>query len=214
MLENPKEPDGVKLKDDGAQPTGRLAIKDWIGFAFSVLAFSISALTFYVTNLRVEENAIARIADVSLDDSEDSADSRNGYIGVRVFFFNSGNRPAVVLEPQYGFSKTGIGDTRCQGENCRVEVASKTFPLVLIPHDIRVIDLKIPVRLADAARLMSGDTNQNQEAVRRFYANLVFPALDSDGKEHSATSAQMRVDLTEKGATLDAPNMMLIPLLR
>jgi hypothetical protein len=213
-------------ESDASQASG-LAMKDGISLAFSALALLLSAWSFYKTVIEVDDNAQARIvgADIVPGDQHDSA---NGYIKgsivVHVAYLNSGNRPALIMGTEYFL--TSPSDATGIGFGGAAHVAPNTFPLVLSPHHVRVIDLGIPVLYivdnyeqgsplskvqltpeptvigkckGGSTILRSLDGTPNDPALHRFFLRLDYAALDSNGETHNSTSgAQFKIDVTPK----------------
>jgi len=95
------------------------------------LALCVAALSFWFSNLRVEDNALARIADLEVEPG-DAADPVKGYINgwivARTTFFNAGNRPAVILKIDYMMAPNSGFDNFAFGDNA-VPQDQKIFPL-------------------------------------------------------------------------------------
>lgn len=179
-----------------------LGVKEWIGFAFSAMALSVSAVTYYTNNILVKDKAYARIADLSV--------GAGGFVVVQVAFFNAGNRPALVLGSEYQLSdRPSLDDGGFGGD---VEVDSETFPMVLAPRDLKLADLRIPLQAIIANYSsgavvspeddLSGEARLERvgaasESLRRFYAGLRVKAVDSLGVTHISWSGmQVAIDVS------------------
>ena len=79
--------------------------KDWMTLTFSASALLVSALSFYFTNVLVDDSAIVRLVDVHSIPGDASVyegrADKNGIIVAKFAFANTGNRPAVLLAAEF-----------------------------------------------------------------------------------------------------------------
>jgi hypothetical protein len=167
-----------------------LTLKDWITLGFSFVAVSISILSFYFSNLRVEDNLQARVADISLDTRPDDPQKAD-YMRARVVLVNSGNRPAMLLKARYFFSGSPDRNHGGFGNDCGVpetdcDVPEGALPLLIQPRDIRLLQLRIALGNAVAninhgARIENPPWNEPGKS-GRFFVGLEMESLDSKGE--------------------------------
>jgi len=182
-----------------------MAGKDWLSVLFSVCALSVSLLTFYFSNLRVEDNAMIRISDIGIragDKDDPNKKYINGCVTTQASFVNAGNRPAIVLSAIYQMSDQM--DLNNGGFGSDVVTPQGTFPLVLPPRDIRLVELCIPVGNVlsnfKSGRELSISEAGNRLGVRRFFAGFRIYSLDSLGMQHDSwTGMQLGIDVSENG---------------
>lgn len=185
-----------------------LSVKEWIGFGFSTLALLLSAAGFYFGNLRVDDHALARVAelDLTLGDSLHA----DGDVVARIAFANPGNRTAVVMAAEYQLSATPTLAQGGMGATFRMEA----LPLVLAPRDTRVVDFRIPAQdfmdyhgnaapVAEGerrGRLARADSAPAPGERRRVHVVMRFASLDSEGEVHDVWSGSLfTVDVTPEG---------------
>jgi hypothetical protein len=181
-----------------------MTLKDWTGISFSALALCISVLSFYFSNVRVEDNAIVRISDLTVKAGDkDDPDKQyiNGFVTAQASFVNAGNRPAIVLSAVYQLSDRPNLDNGGFGSD--VVTDDKTFPLVLPPRDIRLVELRIPIRQVvtnfGSGLALSGEDADNRTGRQRFFAGFRISSLDSQGLLHDSwTGMQLRIDVSNK----------------
>jgi hypothetical protein len=182
-----------------------MTIKDWTGILFSTFALCISVLSFYFSNIRVEDNAIVRISDVLVNagDKDDPGKQYiNGFVTAQASFVNAGNRPAIILSASYQLSdRPNLSNG---GFGSDVVTDPKTFPLVLPPRDMRLVELRIPVMEVlnnfESGLELRGEDADNRPGRRRFFAGFRVNSLDSQGVLHDSwTGMQLRVDVSKHG---------------
>jgi hypothetical protein len=166
------------------------AVKDFIALGFSLVALTLSVASFYFTNFRLDNKLQVRVAEITLDNSSEDSANPEFFVVVRVAFTNAGNRPAVVLSAMYQFSNSPNKDSGAMGGWCTT--AKETFPLFIQPHDIRLVDLKIPANGmianfdsgAPVTTPISSDSGQESQ----FFYALAFKSLDSEGAYYDVLS--------------------------
>lgn len=202
-----------------------LVLKDWLGFLFSAVAIAISAASYYANNFRVENNTLARITDVTIDavaPDDPMNEYRNGNIVLKVAFFNAGNRPAIITGATYQLSD--LPNLENGGFGNEVLVDPGTFPILVAARDLRLVNLKIPVRSVvdsfDHGARVPQSTSSPQQELRRFFAGLRYEAIDSAGMMHLAWSGmEISIDVSKMGWRRLGPaspkkQFSLTPLLR
>jgi hypothetical protein len=183
------------------------SFKDWIALGFSFVALLISALSFYFSNLRVEDSLQARVADISLDANPDDPQKAD-YMRVRIALVNGGNRPAMLLKARYFFSgspdrQVGFGSD-CGVPETDCDVPEGGLPLLIQPRDIRLLGLRIPLGMAVAnvnhgARIEKPPWNKPGES-GRFFVQLEMESLDSKGETRGAqVDLSAAIDVHEQG---------------
>jgi hypothetical protein len=106
----------------------------------AVAALLFSIYNFWFANLHVIDKAAGRVAE-----ADGPAAGNGNAIVLKVAFFDSGNRNAVIM----GASYTLLDQQQNQYGDPPV-YAGNPFPLLLLPHDIRVVAMTIPA--ADVTR--------------------------------------------------------------
>lgn len=180
-----------------------MPFKDLLSVTLSTIALCVSLATFYFTNLRVDDNSFVRISDWSVHrgNSTDPDDGyKNGFVAAQATFANAGNRPAMVLSATYQLSDQPDLDNGGFGDNAIVD--DKTFPLMLPPRDMRLVELRIPIRMLikDKNNTKTIQTDSNLRPVRRYFAGFRVSSLNSQGAMHDAwTGMQIQIDVSEHG---------------
>jgi hypothetical protein len=118
------------------------------------------------------------------------------YGDVKTLFFNAGNRPAVVIGVTYMVYPRANHDEIGFGADALV--AANTLPMVLQPHDARLISLKIPLKhIVDNYEHGTPIVDRNNHTLYEFYVEVNFEALDSVGISHSSsTGFQIRTEVS------------------
>lgn len=180
-------------------------LKDWISIfalGISIIALSLSIISFYYSTLRVDDNALARIADIATASNEE-------FIVAQVAFVNTGNRPAIVMRAEYQLNNSldkeklpiGGGDVRTN---------AGVFPLLLAPRDVRLVSLRIPIKqiieiYASGAKV-EHPPPELKEPLKGFFAGFMFVSLDSLGKVHAAsTGMQIELHVIRSGLEMLGP---------
>jgi hypothetical protein len=199
-----------------------MSAKDLFGILFSASALVISAASYYVSNVRVDNDASARVTDMRVE-AVNAEDSLNGYksgnIVVKVTFVNAGNRPAIVTKATFqlsdrpDLSNGGFGDEAI--------TADGTFPILIAPKDLRLVNLKIPLKFAiasfDSGAKLPGKADSD---LRRLFAGFRYDAIDSSGALHSSWSGmEIAIDVSKDrwkglGKANQRQPFSLTPLLR
>ena len=182
-----------------------LTRKDWVTLTFSASALAVSAASFYFSALRVDESVQARIADTEIapgTPNDNIQHYKHGFVVAHYAFVNTGNRPSVVLVGDYMLSRSPTELDR--GFGWHAETLKGIFPLLLPPHDIRVVDLRVPINWMienydnGAESQNPNSTPANPEHV--FYCGFTFKTLDSRGVVHNSEwKAQFHIDVTKSG---------------
>lgn len=188
-----KSPDVPQPKR--TQPS--FAVKDYITLGFSMVALTLSVASFYFTNFRFDRLQ-ARVAEITSEFTSD----QGTFVVVRLAFINSGNRPTIVLGVDYALSDhPSTAKEPFDVGPC--ETDQQTFPLLVQPHDIRLVDLKIPASflIADfdsGAPVQPAMSSESGQEAQFFYA-LDFKSLDSEGAYHDVQSDFFgRVNVSKK----------------
>ncbi len=155
--------------------------KDALTIGLTLIAITISILSFYYSNVRVEDCLQARIVDSDIiygdSASEDTA-------VIEVAFMNIGNRQAIVLRPWCQLADTNNtynGAWGAEFDN------SRDFPFVLQPRELRLAKLKlslssINLNLGKIEFTSKGDTIYHSFCAIQYYA------LDSKAVTHDIFS--------------------------
>ena len=167
----------------------RARLKDWLGFILSTIAIMVSGLSLYLGSLRVEDNTFARLVD--FDEGSAQSDNKNAeddFLIAHVVFANAGNRPAVVFRVEYELQGSASGS----GRGGQVHSDAGVFPLLLQPRDLRVVDLRIPVKSIVGDRQI-GTRIDASTAEPRWSVDCAFRFLsvDSRGQLHDVTSVAL-----------------------
>jgi hypothetical protein len=141
-----------------------LTIRDRVSITLSICAVLISAVTFYLANIRVSE---------SLDATIVSWGSEHDYVTATTALVNSGNRPAIILSMGYHIASSSPG--LVFSDSPKVDVS---FPLYIPEGEVRIVSMKIP--RSEFAR----QAGQNDNAV----SSLRFSSLDSKGRIYHTVS--------------------------
>ncbi|HEX8127237.1 MAG TPA: hypothetical protein VF548_16800 [Allosphingosinicella sp.] len=172
--------------------------KDVVALLFSAFALMLSGATFYLTNVRVSDAVTARVVDVDRT-SPPSPSPRDAGLVVQVAFVNSGNRDAIITLPDYNFTGSRGLDTGSVGGPAAA--AKGVFPFVLSPKQIRLVEVPVPVAIAqDNLEQGSPLPEGSSRATRRFFLSFVFSAIDSSGNQHNRSSSpQFQLDFSPSG---------------
>lgn len=179
--------------------------KDILGVAFSTAALVLSAVGFYMSNVRVEDSVLARIVDTRVDPvspDDNVRGYRNGVVVAQMSFINNGNRSAVILAPSYRIGGTIDRSDISWGDIGDYNAAD--FPRIILPGEIRFIELRIPMK-AFLSNMEHGaeaidDPNNHDGTFRRLYAGFEFHSIGSSGRlEHSSSGVQMVVTVSPDG---------------
>lgn len=207
-----------------APKSSGLGVKDLITFSFSIVALVVSLLNFYFTNVRVDDDLQARVADtqllsepsVSAQESKEPGNTgkqsgqkskespkENKYVVARIAFINSGNRPAMVLGAKYQMSSTADRQQGAFGDD--FQTSKETFPLLLEPRAMRLVDLRIPLTnllgsLESGAPLTPSPWPDMTGKTVQFYTAIQFFSVDSRGQSYDVWSKPFAViELHETG---------------
>jgi hypothetical protein len=171
--------------------------KDWVTLSFSASALLVSALSFYFTNVFVDDSAIARLVDVTSAPADESVAKdrayNNGIIVAKFAFANTGNRPAVLLSAEYK-----VGNRRDLKDGAFGHFADVN--VVLPPREVRVGEIHIPIKDLIDSMSKGMDVGENG-FLRRFFAAFTFNTVDSQGIVHASplTKALVQIDVTPAG---------------
>ena len=191
----------------------KLAIKDLLSLTFSAIALIVAGLTYYTSNIRIVDDAMARIVD--FDTTQDGA-----WIVAHIVYINAGNRPAIVINTGYMLRGSKDDPLRTIEFGGNATTAQHTLPLVLPPHEVRVVDLRIPIsdlvnNYEHGTPVPTERSPSHRSTDREFIIRLTFDTLDSKGAEHNAWSEdQGPTGVSNSGWVFGpAPNRALISLL-
>jgi hypothetical protein len=202
------EVSSVEGGSSASQPklAGGFTFKDYVTIGLSTLALGLSGLTFYMTNFFIDHRASARLVTV-----DQLGSGLTDHVEMAVAVVNSGNRPVAILN--FGFSieeKEGEAGG-VNGPNER----DPRLPLILAPHEIHMLTLKIPSdwfigsfnnglsipKPDPGIGLRSADPTQaaDQDAAswRRLFLTYNIEALDSEGISYENCGIQqVKVDVS------------------
>ena len=157
-----------------------MTIKDSLIISISILALIVSCLTFYFTNLKEIDLLYARVIDYDFSVSDSlNTDS----LHFRIALINSGNRDAICFEPSYEVGEGPMGGG-VYGSRKRI---SYSTPTLIHPHEIKVIDMQIPL---DYMRIKWGkviDSAANGILENESVCKIRFEAVDSKSKIHAGS---------------------------
>jgi len=182
-------------RNPSSDTKSKLAGKDWVTLMFSASALLVSALSFYFTNVLVNDSVVVRLVGVHSMPGDTSvyADRapNNGVIVAEFAFANTGNRPAVLVAAEYRIGDTGDLGDRAVGHSVRLN-------LVLPPREVHVGEIHISVEVLVGNMKNGKDLGEN---MRRFFAAYGFSTVDSGGFVHEtkATRALVQIDVTSTG---------------
>lgn len=186
-----EEPETTKSPGEDRRVSSRrgraLGLKDWLGFILSTIAIIVSGLSLYLGSLRVEDNTFARLVDFEETSAKsDDKNADNSFLVAHIVFANAGNRPAVVFRVEYQLQGSAIAVAS------EVESDAGVFPLLLQPRDLRVVDLRIPVKSIIGNRKI-GTPIDASAAEPRWSVDCAFHFLsvDSRGQLHDVTSVAL-----------------------
>lgn len=158
-----------------------MTVKDALTISISILALTVSCLTFYFTNVKEIDLLYARVIGY---DYQGTNSFNNDSLRFRIALINSGNRDAICFEPSYA-----VGDSGPIGEglySSRTPI-SYSIPTLVHSHEIKVIDLQIPL---DFIRIKWGkviDSSANGIIENESICKIRFEAIDSKSKIHKGT---------------------------
>lgn len=156
--------------------------KDYISLGISIFAFLLSFTSFYYSNIRVEDNLQVRIiaAGFKSHDSKVGETIPPDTIVVQVAFLNIGNRQSIIFCPWYHFGNEA--NSYFTGNSFSFD-NSDLFPVVLQPHEMKLVDLEVALSTAN----MSSGFEETVDTTLYYkkYLNLTYSALNSEGKFHS-----------------------------
>ncbi|HKS58653.1 MAG TPA: hypothetical protein VJS12_25410 [Steroidobacteraceae bacterium] len=191
--------------------TFSLTPKDWIGIFFSSLALIISASSYYVAHLRVAESAFARIVSIRPYSLEPMAPQNKLPVTISIAFGNTGNRPAIILNPAFtleGDQEIALATRGADAPVSHTETLDAppgAFPLLVAPGDLRVVDVTISAeKLASlfdvATEIPAKDNFFKIEGLRVLYGTLQYQTINSSGARQGATSErEFEVHLVREG---------------
>jgi|GEM_PF-5851650 len=173
-----------KDSDNSLSKLFSFSFKDSVAIILSVLAFTVSVLSFYYSNIRTRDNLAARVIDM------DSGLDSNNVQGLmaQIAFVNSGNRQAIVSTIGYSFQRP-TSDTVTKssyGAFGRNYHRIKPFPFILPPNEMRLVDFFIPCdqlfrRLSFVTPVFDSISN---DTIYNFECALNFTSVDSRGEVH------------------------------
>jgi hypothetical protein len=175
--------------------------KDILALTFSALALTLSGASFYLTNLRVADALSVRVVDLGTAVLSENGNMRvdPGRLVVKAVYVNSGTRDAIVTVPDFQFSGSPTLDNG--GAGGAVAAPPGTFPFVLGPKQVRLVELPVPTATAQANLELGTPLPQGEnDGARRFFLSFVFSAIDSLGNPHNrASGPQAQVHLSAAG---------------
>lgn len=152
--------------------------KDYVTIGISIFALITSLASFYFSNIRVEDNLQARLVDVDILRNVNASLSQDTAI-IKVAFINAGNRQAIVLRPTFQLADTTNAYNGASGGKLN---ESNSFPIILQPHEMKLIDLKIS---ADEINLYPGKIiDSSKGKTYQTFCQIQFFGLDSKGVTH------------------------------
>ena len=191
------------------QKSPGLAVKSTMTLALAVSALGVSALSltvsilgFYYTNLRVEDDLSARVAVLEFrprESSEPPYRNIGALAFVKIVLVNSGNRPAVVFGVDYQYN--GDGDPGSGHFNGELPLSQSSFPLLIPPKEIRLIESEVPIieglnSLAWSRRLDTPVSKDDASTLGKSSLRFQFCSIDSRGRRfirHSPFLAEVKV---------------------
>src|ERR1700722_8850900 len=130
MDEKLPKPNSVNERAKPNKTSGKRSLyaNDYLTLIFSCVAVIVSLLSFYFTNIKVDNQASASV--VSISKNPDS-------VRLDLVFVNTGNRPVVVLRPDVYYTNNNPKHLESSfGESVRID---NQFPLVIEPHEIKLV---------------------------------------------------------------------------
>ncbi|MDL2144310.1 hypothetical protein QQY79_17420 [Flavobacterium tructae] len=166
--------------------------KDILSICFSLAALILSLSSFYFSNIRIDDDLQARVAGIrTISGRHPSYDGRTyDTISTQVAFFNRGNRQAIILGAKYQITpKPVLYESQDSFE-------SDDFPLILNPHEMKLISLKFCTRYMT---FDPGIKSKSYLGLDEHFLSIVYNSIDSEGKKHIALQKFAVVIYTKKG---------------
>lgn len=122
--------------------TNKTSVKDFVSITLSVLALTISCLTFYFTNLRIVEKVEARLLGVSnLHLTEYGCPCE---LGIKMFIVNKGNRTERLVDLIYIIEAYDTAETHPPVIGNIFEKTGDSTIISLQPGEAKIFNFKIP----------------------------------------------------------------------
>ena len=166
--------------------------KDILSICFSIAALILSLSSFYFSNIRIDEDLQARVAGIRTISGRPSYEGRTyDTISTQIAFFNRGNRQAIILGTKYQITPTPV---LYQSQGPFEE--SDDFPLIVNPHEIRLVNLKFCTRYMT---FDPGIKSKSYPGLDEHFLSIEYNSIDSEGKKHIALQKFAVIIYTKKG---------------
>jgi hypothetical protein len=175
-----------------------LAFKDILSIILSLAAFALSITSFYFVNYKVEDNLQARVTNTDFIRSPTKSNGCDTAI-VQVAFVNGGNRQAIVLAPWFQLADTTNSYNGAWGGDFDNR---SSFPIILQPHEMKLVDLKLSARLLT---LNPSRISKENPSMYEYYLAVEYFSLDSKAKKHDVWG-EFNVHIFAKGDTINFVN--------
>lgn len=186
--------------ENGRKPN--FSFRDYLTMTLSVLAFCISALGFYFSNLRVSNQVTATTVEIEGDQIL-NPELYSDYFRVSIQFVitNKGNKHATLLHP-YVIHIDSLKSPFPKNKSLGGYI-SKDFPLSLESGEAKSVTYTFP--FGNIRRI---EKNFNgKKKLHDFKFAIVFPAIDGDGMIHTKASPY---SIWLKDGRISAPHMNVV----
>lgn len=163
--------------------------KDYLSLIFSVIALIFSGLNFYYSNLKIDDNLQARFYIAYLEPPlNDSVETGL----VQVALFNMGNRQAIFVNSVFEFAPSLDDSAKYILANDFDN--SKDFPIVLQPHEVKMINLKVSFK-KNGEIILNDFGRKTIISFKEASLKIRLIALDSKAALHGANMENLKVDI-------------------
>jgi hypothetical protein len=172
----------------------RRDVKGWLSIITSFVALLVSFVSLYYSEIRVADDLRIAVSTFEPEISEPA-----DFLLARVVLSNFGNRPAVVFGASVDISTErptvesfGLGRSISYSkESLQTEIAKGTFPLHVPPRDVRLLEIRIPIREITGLEKLPAKLPPDglpTEPLRETYCMLNVQWIDSHGSKHAVES--------------------------
>ncbi len=164
----------------------RFVGKDYLNILISTFALLVSIVGVYYSNIKEENRLSGKIIDFKLVGHFD--DYKLDSVSVQIAFINSGNREALVQRPLLELEDSI--NSKHPYKNYFEAISSPTFPFVIEPKQIKIVQLKIPLEnifelYLRKQRSLANALKPHLKTKCESYCKFWFFGLDSNGLDHN-----------------------------
>lgn len=145
-----------------------LNFKDVITITLSVAAFVLSLLNFYFTNYRIHDSVSARAIDIDTKYYDNYIN-----LNIKVLFTNSGNRQSMLKVPSFQVADT-LKPRKGTWSNLVRVVNENAFPIILQPHEMKIVDLEIPL-----SEIINRPGKKSHGGIDNYKLAIIYFSIDS-----------------------------------